>query len=397
MPEDRSKPNILIVHNRYQLPGGEDTVVENEKRLLEENGPQVFSYIRNPNLKGLRGALLPLTMFYNPKTFFDIRRIIRENHIDIVHVHNTAHVISPAVYYAAKSLGIPVVKTIHNYRMQCPAGTFYREGKICEVCKNNRFGTAIKHGCYRGSRLQTLAVVLNMKLHRAAGIFRDLYYIALSEFGKEHLLSFHQIDPEHVYVKPNFTFREGPEGMIPVKKRGYYLFSGRLEEIKGILLAVEAFRQMPDRKFVAAGEGPLMDGIRAFLKEEHIQNTELPGWIPHREMREKIRGAAALIACPQMYDVFPLTILEAFAEHTPVISGDIGNLKNIVKDKYNGIRFQYDSVQSLMDAIAEFEESDRETMAENAYRSWEENYSPEINYRTLRDIYTAILRSAHGE
>ena len=167
------KKKILIVHNYYQIPGGEDTVVANEKKLLEDHGHEVILYTRhNAELKTMskiRKLALVFTTIYNPRTVKDIKRIIKENSIDIVHVHNTLNLISPSVYYAARSCKVPVARTIHNFRLLCPGATFYRDGHICEDCVEHGLRCALKHSCYRGSRLQTLVCVISTKIHRMTG------------------------------------------------------------------------------------------------------------------------------------------------------------------------------------------------------------------------------------
>ena len=211
--EDR-KQKVLIVHNYYQIPGGEDTVVANEKKLLEDHGHEVVMYTRHNNelktMGKLRKLLLPLTTIYNPRTSRDIKKIIREQSVDIVHIHNTLNLISPSVYYAARKCGVPVVQTVHNFRLLCPGATFYRDGHICEDCVSNGLGCAVKHGCYRGSKAQTLVCVISTLIHRWTGIYGKINYICLTEFNKEKLLQLKQIKPERVFVKPNFTF-ESPQ------------------------------------------------------------------------------------------------------------------------------------------------------------------------------------------
>ena len=193
---------ILQVHNFYQLPGGEDTVIENERHLLESQGHRVVRYFRdNKELKDFsvfRKLLLPVTTIFNPKTYREVRRLIRAEHIDIVHVHNTLNLISPSVYYAALAEGVPVVQTVHNFRLLCPGATFYRDGHICEECLTHGLGCAVKHSCYRGSKLQTLACVISTKIHRMTGIYGKLNYICLTEFNREKLLNLKQVRPERV-------------------------------------------------------------------------------------------------------------------------------------------------------------------------------------------------------
>ena len=142
-----NKEKILLVHNYYQIPGGEDTVVANEKRMLEEKGHKVILYTRN-NAEFQSGIfsklLLLFVAVFNPRTFFEIRKIIRKEQIDIVHVHNTLTLISPAVFYAACSMGVPVVNTLHNFRLECASADFYRDGKICEDCLKKGAVCALK-------------------------------------------------------------------------------------------------------------------------------------------------------------------------------------------------------------------------------------------------------------
>lgn len=222
------KQNILIVHNYYQIPGGEDTVVINEKRMLEEHGHKVILYSRNNSelkeMSKFRKLFLPITTIFNPRTYKDIKRVIRKYNIDIVHVHNTLHLISPSVYYAALKCKVPVVQTVHNFRLLCPNATFYRDEHVCEDCVKYGLWCAIKHNCYRDSKLQTLVCVISTKFHRIIGIYRKINYICLTEFNKEKLLQLNYskkkqiIDPAKVYIKPNFTFEISPNISLRGKK-----------------------------------------------------------------------------------------------------------------------------------------------------------------------------------
>lgn len=210
------KQNVLIVHNQYQVPGGEDMVVSNEIKLLEGYGHKVITYYRyNSELEIMpfyNKIFLPLALIFNPRTYFQVKKIIICEKIDIVHVHNTLSLISPSVYYAAFSCGIPVVQTIHNFRLLCPQATLYRDGQICEDCLTIGLRSAVKHSCYRKSRLQTLACVVNTKIHRRLGTYYKLNYICLTQFNKDKLLLLNHnkkklvINPDRVFIKPNFTF-----------------------------------------------------------------------------------------------------------------------------------------------------------------------------------------------
>ena len=205
-----SKLRILLIHNYYKLPGGEDTVVENEKRLLEEQGYFVCLYTRsNSEMDGFsawRKLLLPLTAVFSLRTYREVKKLIREQQIDIVHVHNTLALISPSVYYAALCCGRPVVQTLHNYRLICPNGLLYRDGHICEECIKKGYRCAVMHACYRNSRLQTMTSVLALKVHRLLGVYNRLNLICLTDFQKRKIEQ--RFPKARIFVKPNFTDRK---------------------------------------------------------------------------------------------------------------------------------------------------------------------------------------------
>lgn len=184
------KKKVLMVHNFYQIGGGEHTVFKNEVDLLRQHGHEVIEYTRNNNeLKQnkLKLVLLPFTTIWSWKTYNDIRRIIKDNHINIVHCHNTFPLISPSVYYAARSMKVPVIQTIHNFRLLCPNGSFFCDGEICEKCnETGSFRSALQNNCYRNSKIQTLVLVAMLKFHRWIGTYQKISYIFLTKFNREN-------------------------------------------------------------------------------------------------------------------------------------------------------------------------------------------------------------------
>ena len=205
--------NILVVHNRYKQKGGEDVVVESETKLLREMGYNVFTYIRSneelDNMGLFQKILLPFTTIFSIKSYREVYKLIKEYKIDILHAHNTLCVISPSVYYAGFKAKIPVFQTIHNYRLMCPGGLCLKDNKICTDCIEKGLNMALKGKCYRNSFIQTLTVVLMLKVHRIVGTYNRLNYICISEFNKEQLMRLNRIHginivDEQVYVKPHF-------------------------------------------------------------------------------------------------------------------------------------------------------------------------------------------------
>lgn len=389
--ESGEKKKILLIHNYYQIPGGEDTVVANEKRLLEEHGHQVVLYTRhNSELKEfskVQKLLLPFSTIFNMRTYREVKDVIEKENIDVLHVHNTLNLVSPSVYYAGFHKKIPVVQTVHNFRLLCPGATFYREGKVCEDCVKKGMLCAVKHNCYRGSKVQTLACVVSTQLHRLIGTYKKLNYICLTEFNKEKLLQLKLIRKEKVFVKPNFVFGHKVK---PESKRNPYQFVyvGRLEEIKGISVLMEAWKMLGKEapELILCGTGPLEAWCREYVKKNQMRNVHLKGFVPNEEVQEIIAQSAALILPTQVYEGFPMTIVEAYGKGTPVIASDLGNAGNLVISGITGKRFSYQSAEALADAVRNFEIYDSAQIRE----IYQEKYSAEKNYEELQRIYEHV-------
>lgn len=391
------KKRILVVHNYYQIPGGEDTVVANEKKLLENHGHEVVLYHRNNSelnkMSKAKKLLLPVTTVFNPRTYREVKSIIRKKEIDIVHVHNTLNLVSSSVYYAALRCKTPVVQTIHNFRLICPGATFYRDGHICEDCVEHGMRCAVKHRCYRGSRVQTLACVISTKIHRKIGIYRKINYICLTDFNKQKLLQFKQICPERVFVKPNFV--DGPKTIIPYEQRkNQFVFVGRLDKLKGIDLLLKAWKMMGTEapKLIIFGSGPMEEWCQKYIESNNLYLVEIRGFTPNEEVREIIAVSKALILPTQWYEGFPMTIAEAFSVGTPVIGSDIGNVGDLIQNGVNGLKFEHNSAKRLAEAV-------RKCTVWRGSISNEclNKYLPENNYEKMMQIYSIALKIGRAE
>ena len=393
------KLRILQVHNAYQIPGGEDVVVANEKKLLEMNGNEVFSYSRNNDelktMNTFQKLLIPFTAVYSFKTYREVKKLIRENKIDIVHVHNTLMVVSPSVFYAAFHCHVPVVQTLHNFRMLCPAGSYFRGDRICEECSEKGLQCSLKYGCYRGSKAQTFVSAAILKIHRMLGTYRKVNFICLTEFNREKLSRLNEggkqiVDMKKVYIKPNFTFQEGISGEVQ-KAGDYFLVVGRVEALKGIDVVVKAFEKIPDQKLIVAGDGPMMAEMKAYIKDHNMSNVKFAGYLDKAKVQEKYRGAKAVIMASQCYEAFAMTIAEAYSNAVPVIAGNVGNLANMVEEGVTGIKFVYDSPDDLAAKILKYNTMDIAKMKQNAKTFYEKRLKPEDNYRILEEIYHKIM------
>lgn len=381
------KQKVLIVHNYYQIPGGEDTVVANEKKLLENHGHEVVLYTRhNSELNSLskfQKVLLPFSTVFSMKTYKEVLNLIKKEKIEIVHVHNTLNMVSPSVYYAAFACKVPVVQTVHNFRLLCPGATFFRDGHVCEDCLEKGLSCAVKYKCYRGSRVQTLACVVSMLIHRMLGTYRRLNYICLTEFNKSKLLHLKQIKEKRIFIKPNFV--QAAEKVVLYNEReDQFVYVGRLEEIKGMDVLLEAWNLMGDSapKLYMCGKGPLEDWCKQYISDNQLTSVEMLGFVPNDQTRRMVGESKALILPTQVYEGFPMTIAESYAAGTPVIGSDLGNAGSLIENGATGWKFSHKSPEGLAEAVQKIR---------NFYKGMDDEkiqkYSAEKNYEQLRNIY----------
>jgi len=392
---------ILVAHNVYQQRAGEEAVVGAEVRLLEANGHAVVRYERyNDELQG-RGALggigAGIETVWSSRSFREVREAIRKERPDVAHFHNTFPLISPSAYYACAKAGVPVVQTLHNYRLLCPAAKFLREGKVCEACLGrNSAWPGVAHGCYRGSRAATAAAAAMLAVHRGMGSWQSKVdvYIALSEFAR---LKFVEggLPAERIVVKPNFVAGD----LAPRTQPGsYVLFVGRLSEEKGPQLLLSAWRGM-QAKFPLriAGDGPLLEKLSREIGESSLAHIELVGRRTPDEVRTLMHGARFLVFPSMWYEGFPMTIAEAFADGLPVIASQLGSMAEIVQDGVTGLHFEPGNAADLAAKVAWAWNHPEELarMGRAARAEYEAKYQPSTNYEMLMDIYrVATMRRA---
>lgn len=390
----QKKFTVLMVHNHYRISGGEDSVVDNERRLLEQNGHKVVLYTRNNDeiQEGGIGAklVLGMTAIFSVKTYKEIKKIIKKENIDIVHVHNTLSLVSPSVYYAALACKIPVIQTVHNFRLICPGALLYRENKICEECMAKGLKQAVRYGCYRNSRVQTLVSVLSTYIHRVTAIYKKINYICLTEFNRGKLLEVNKSGKEifsegKIFVKPNFT----PEVIADVctNRENMFVYVGRLEKEKGIPLLLEAWKQIKNKNLVICGSGTEEEWCRKYVEDNHMDNVQFMGQTQKAKALEVVAKAQALIFPSQWYEGFGMTIIESFSCGTPVIVNDIGNGSSLVQDGINGRKFKRDSVEDLIRVVLEWKGG----MYQESKNTYLQKFTPQKNYEILNEIYNLVI------
>jgi len=404
---------VLLVHNEYQYAGGEDTVVKQDAELLKKHGHSVFYYIRkNEELRGapaLKKLMLPFTTVFSMRSYREIRELIRREHIEVVHVHNTLPLVSYSCYFAAKREKVRLIQTIHNFRLVCPNALFYRDGHICEDCLKKGLFQGVKHGCYRDSRIQTLAVALTLRIHRLLGTFNmPDAYIALTEFNKEKISP---VAPEEkIYVKPNYLelaadvpadddARSEEYMEMPYS---YFVYAARLERVKGIFVLLEAFHKWEEEsdkgggqeeaipKLLLLGTGPDEDEVKAYIERNHMKQVICLGFTAHDKALKLIRYAKAVLYPSLWYEGFPMTIVESLACATPVIASDTPNLAEKIKDGENGFLFRTGDAEALYEklcTVSDMSEDGMKKTREQARQTYEKFFTEEIVYGKLMKIY----------
>jgi glycosyltransferase involved in cell wall biosynthesis len=317
---------------------------------------------------------------WSSRTEVDIAKWVADFRPDVIHVHNTLPLISPSLYQAADKASVPVVQTLHNFRMLCPQAMFLRDKKVCEDCLGKLPWRGVVHGCYRGSRVQSAVIGGMLVLHRALGTYRHKVtrYIALNEFSRNKFIV-GGLPAERIVVKPNFV--DVPAGDEELRQGG--LFVGRLSAEKGIDVLKQAMEQVPAFHLNVIGSGP---EEAALCTHSNIQRL---GFMPRDQIFRYMQKASYLLMPSICYENFPLTLVEAFACGLPVIASRIGAMAELIEDGKTGLLFEPGSAEDIAKKIA-WAEANPEAMAAMGKYSrnvYEAKYTPERNYTQMMAIY----------
>lgn len=380
---------ILQVHNYYQIGGGEDTVVATERDLLTQKGNEVISYYRHNHEIESYSTFDKLKLVsqtaWSQKSYDDLLVILQREKPDVCHVHNFLPLVSPSVYMACQKMNVPVVQTLHNYRLICTNGLFLRNGKVCEACLGkSAYGSVLKK-CYRDSAVQTFAVARMLERNKKNKTWQNAVdaYICLTDFAREKFLK-HGLPGGKLVVKANFIAE--PAAVEKKVAEPYFLYVGRLTASKGVGLFKEIAAQLP-MPLKLVGEGDLA---------EELSELDNITWLGKKERTETlrlIRNATALILPSVWYEGMPMTIIEAFALKTVVITSRMGAMQSMVRHQKNGLLFTPASASDLL-ANMRFvldEKNQVAAMRNEAYADYQSRYSPESNYLQLIDIYKRVI------
>jgi len=393
---------ILLVHNYLRPPSGENIVFEHERSLLEAHGHKIAVYVKK-NEEITTWSLvdkigLPLNVIWSQKSYQEIKRLIHNFKPQIAHFHNIFPLISPSAYYACQQKNIPVIQTLHNFRLICPGALLFRNGKICEECLKDNIWRGVFHGCYHNSRIHTAGVATMLSFHRFLGTWSKqvTLYITLTEFATKKFIDA-GFPQDKLVIKPNFLINPpSPE----FQNSGFVVFIGRLGEEKGLKTLIEAWKNIPTIPLKILGEGPMHLELEKIARELNL-SIEILGYRPPQECMNYLKMSQFFIFPSIWYEGLPMVVLEAMACGKPIIASRIGVLPELIKDKVTGLLFEPGDAKDLAKKVKWMINHKAEAieMGKRARIEFEEKYSADKNYELLMDIYQKAIeinKKEHG-
>ena len=383
---------ILLAHSFYRLLGGEDIQFSANKALLSGNGHQVAEYVRHNEEISSYGWWSKTTLapraIWAWDSYQQLQEVLQRERPEIAHFHNTFPLISPAAYYACRDAQIPIVQTLSNFRLFCSAATFFRDGQVCEECVQHSLWRGMRYGCYRGSRLATGAVASMLALHRIRKTWTELVncYLVPSEFGRRKFVEA-GLPAEKITVKPNIVY---PDPGVRHGAGEYAAFVGRLSPEKGLhtlLLAWERLGKYFPLRII--GDGPLRLDLEAEAARRGLSSVCFLGQLSHRTTLEVMKQSRLLIMPSESYEMFGVTVVEAFACGVPVLVSKMEAMEEIVEDGRTGLHFRPGDPDDLAERVRWGWNHSRqlEDMGRAAREVFEAKYAAEQSYPVLAHVY----------
>jgi len=369
---------ILQIHNKYRYFGGEDSVVDEEAKLLRSQNHEVNQLIRDNSeeLISFQDKFITFkNISYSHKSVEILNKeFLKFNNPDIVHIHNIFPLWTYSVFDFFKKKNVPIIMTLHNYRLIWEKlGLFNKDRK--------------KYGYFKDSHIGSF--IISKFINKRKDLLKNVSkFITHTEFTKQEF-SKHVIPENKLVIKPNFL-NSTNKTIQPISEKNNAIFASRISKEKGILSLIKAFEKI-DINLDILGDGPLYNEV----KKKKFNNIKLHGNLPRDEVNKFISKSKFLVFPSEWYESFPMTILEAFREGTLVLVSNIGSIKSIIKDRFNGILFEPGNKSDLIDKVKWILNNPKECdqIALNANKEFNNKYSSEINYKQLINIYEEAIKN----
>lgn len=397
---------ICFIHNFYTQAGGEDGVLAAEIKLLTKN------HVENSTITKRSGDLsylkLGLNFFFN-STYSKVAKKelldrLKHEKPDLVHVHNFFPLFSPSIYDACHEFGIPIVQTLHNFRIIYPNALLYHNGNVDLRTIKGSAWQVVKDKVYHNSFVKTAVMSKFIEYHKKRNTWNTKVdqFIALTEFSKNIFVDF-GIESSKISVKPNFQFSDtdsdSTENFVnnEVNRTDFALFVGRISEEKGILQLVKKWISNSNAPLLKiAGDGPLMNELKALVDSDLTnRKVEILGSKPKETIKSLMKEAKVLVFPSLWYEGFPMVLVEALSNGLPVITTNIGSQASIISNNYTGYHVATDQLDSMADYANELIQDSKKWFyfSNNAKREFFEKYTDEVNFRLLMDIYMKAINS----
>ena len=387
---------ILILHNRYRptAPSGENVVVDQESAALAERGHEVVLEQRHSeevaSWSAVRRATLPLRVLWSETSRRDLAQSLAQHRPDVVHVHNLFPLLTPSVLRACRDAGVPVVASIHNYKLGCANGELFRDGRVCHDCLDRTPLPAVQHGCYRGSAAATAPVALGSLLHAHAWRTMVSAYAFLS-CAQRDLLAPVGLPASRSFVKGNFV----PPTSVPaeVVTQHQVAFVARLDEAKGtryVMTAWDAFRAARPRsalRLVVAGGGQLAEEVERWAA--HDDSVTVAGRLPRSEVTRLMASSRAVLAPSQWEETFGMVAVEAMSAGTAPVASAHGAFPELVTPGVDGALVRPADPGALVDVLTDVDDRPLtwDAYGRRARQTFTERFTPEVGIARLEEIY----------
>lgn len=395
----------MVIHNRCRSngPSGENRVVDQESEALAQAGHEVIRFERDSDeiesWSVAKKALVPARLVWSRDAHRHLAAALREHQPDVAHVHNTFPLLSDAVLYACRDASVPVVATIHNYRLGCTSGDFYRDGAVCHDCAHGPLLPGVLHGCYRGSRAASAPLALSIGVHRRAWRSLVSAYIFISAAQRD-LLSGLALPSGRLFVRHNMIPGRGQRTAV---REPAVVYAGRLAEVKGVRLLMAAWDRYlaisdaPGLRLVIAGSGPLEREVADWAATR--PSVQMAGLVPATRCAQLMASARAVLVPSVWEEPFGLVVVEAMAAGTPPIAAARGSFPELITPGFDGALFKPDDPADLAAVIADVDArpGTYEAYGSHARESYEHRFNPEHSLKQLLEIYSfAIANPVRG-
>jgi len=403
-----------MAHKFFHPAGGPETVLFQSMRVLNSLGHEVIPFsMKHPrNLKTpysryfvsevdynnhngdiLKKLKTAVNLIYSVEAEKKMEVLINDTRPQLAHLHNIYHQISPSILRALKRHGIPVVMTLHDFKLACPSYTFLRNGTPCEICEGRHFYKAVIHRCVKNSYLSSLLCATEMYLHKMLQTYSkgvDVF-IVLSQFSKEKMIRY-GLPEEKIEVLPNCI---DVDQYHPHKMVGdYVLFLGKLSEKNGIFTLVQAMKHIPEVKLKVAGEGEMGPLLKEYVAREGLKNLEFLGFVTGEKLAKLMQGCYFTVFPSLCYHNCPMSVLESLASGKPVLASDLGSVPEFVEDGVDGLLFEAGDPTDLAEKIKYLFRKPPlvKKMGIAGRLKIESRFSSETYYPRLLKIYQRLLQ-----